>query len=220
MIKINNYHLMYLDTNTLYDGLCLKNCLFMNLNGLKIGPDKKLNKFIKLIKNYDEISDKGYILEVDVKSPKKLHNLHSDLPFLPERMKINKYNKLVCNLYDKENYIIHTANLKQGLNYGLVFKKFHRVIQFNQESCLKPYINLNTDLREKANNDFEKDFSKLINNSVFEKTMENVRRHRDIRLVTTDKRRNKLVSEPNEGIIRAGYGSKGTIRVGYGSKKN
>ena len=149
------------------------------------------------IKNYDKDSDKGYMLEVDVKYPKNLYDLHSDLPFLPERMKIDKCNKLACNLYDKKNYAVHIRSLKQALNYVLILKKVHRVIQFNQEAWLKPYIDMNTELRKYSRNDFEKDFFKLMNNAVFGKTMENVRKHRDIKLVTTDKRRNQLVSEPN-----------------------
>ena len=75
------------------------------------------------IKNYDENSDTGYILEVDVEYPENLHKLHRDLPFLPERIKINKCSKLVCTLYDKENYVIHIRALKQALNHGLVLKK-------------------------------------------------------------------------------------------------
>ena len=158
----------------------------------KINRDfEAVSKFTKeFMKNYDEDSDKGYILEVDVEYPKTLHDLHSDLLFSPERMKINKCTKLVYNLYDKENYVV------QALNHGLILKKVHRVIQFNQEAWLKPYIDMNTELRKKAKNDFEKDFFKLMNNAVFGKTMENVREHRDIKLVTTDKRRNQLVSEP------------------------
>ena len=123
--------------------------------------------------------------------------MHSDLPFLPERIKINKCCKLVSNFYDKNDHVVHIRSLKQELSHGLILKKVLRVIQFNQEVWLKEYINMNTELRKQAKNDFEKDFFKLVNNSVFGKTMENVRTHRDIKLVTTDKRRNQLVSESN-----------------------
>ena len=160
----------------------------------------KLNE--DFIKNYDEESDKGYILEVDVKYPKNLHDLHSDLPFLPERMKIDKCSKLVCNLHDQNNYVVHMISLKQALNYGLMLKKVHKVIQFNQEAWLKEYIDMNTELGKQVKNDFGKYFFKLMNNSVFGKTMENVRKHRDIILVATDKRRNQLVSEPNYHITK------------------
>ena len=149
------------------------------------------------IKNYDENSDIGYFLEVDIDYPKKLFNLYKDLPFLPERKKVNKVEKLICNIEDKEKYVMHIKVLKQALNHGLVLKKVHRVIQFNQEDWLKPYIDMNTKLRKEAKNEFEKDFFKLMNNTVFRKTMENVRNHTDLKLVTTDKERNKLVSEPN-----------------------
>ena len=118
------------------------------------------------------------------------------LPFLPEKNKSRKCNKLVYNIQDEENI----RALKQALNHGLILKKVHRVIQFNQKAWLKPYIDMNTKLRTEAKNDFEKDFFKLMNNAVFGKTVENVRKHRDIKLATTDKRRNQLASEPNYHI--------------------
>ena len=88
--------------------------------------------------------------------------------------------KLVANLHDKTEYVIHMKNLKQALNHGLVLKKVHRIIKFNQNAWLKPYIDMNTDIRKKAKNDFENYFFKLMNNAVFGKTMDNVRKHRDI----------------------------------------
>ena len=96
---------------------------------------------------------------------------------------------------------MHINSLKQALKHGLKLKKIHRIIEFNQEAWLKPYIDMNTELRKLVSNDFEKDFFKLMNNAVFGKTMENIRKHRDIKLVTPNKRRSKLVSEPNYHTI-------------------
>ena len=185
--------LIYDDANNLY-GFAM--CKKLPVSDFKWVDD--LSIFTEdFIKNYDEEDDTGYLFVVDVEYPKNLHKLHSDLPFLPERMKINKCTKLVCNLNDKKNYPVHVLSLKQALNHGFKLTKVHRVIEFRQEYWLKPYIDMNTNLRKDAKNDFEKDFFKLMNNSVFGKTMENVRNHRDIKLVTTDKRRSILASEPN-----------------------
>ena len=128
---------------------------------------------------------------------KKLWNSHKDLPFLPERKKLEKLEKLVCSIEDKDKDVIHIRALKQALNNGLKLKNVHRVIKFQQKAWLKSYIDMNTKLRKEAKNEFEKDFFKLMNNSVFGKTMENVRKHRDIKLVTTEEKGIKLVSEPN-----------------------
>ena len=163
------------------------------------------------IKNYEEDINKGYFLEVDVEYPKNLFSLHSDVPFLPERKKIEKCNQLICDFHDKKNYVVDIKALKQELNHGLILKKVPRVIPFNQKAWLKPYIDLNTELRKEAKNGFEKDFFKLMNNAVFGKTMENVRKHRDIKLVTTDKRRNQLASEPNHHTTK--YFSKNLIAI-------
>ena len=112
-------------------------------------------------------------------------------------MKLRKVGKLVANLHDKTGYVIHIRNLKQALNHGLVLRKVHRVIKFDQKACLKPYIDMNTELRQKAKVNFEKDFFKLMNNAVFGKTIENARKHRNNKLVTTERRRNYLVSGLN-----------------------
>ena len=192
-------YIQYLDANNLYGWAMSKK---LPVNGFKWLDSDKINEINEeFIKNYNGNDIKGYILEVDVKYPKRLHELHSDLPFLSKRMKVNKCNKLVCNLFNKKKYVAHINTLKQALNHGLKLKKIHRVIEFNQEAWLKPYIDMNTELRKAAKNDFEKDLFKLMNNSVFGKTMENIRKHRDIKLVTTDKKRSKLVSEPNYHTI-------------------
>ena len=183
---------MYLDENNLY-GWAMSQKLPEN----SFKWVEELSQFNKdLIKDYDQNSDEGYFLEVDVEYPKKLFSLHNDLPFLPEKNKIKKCNKLICNVHGKGNYVVHIA-LKEAFNHVWTLKQLHKVIKFNQKAWLKPYIDMNTKLRTDAKNDFEKDFFKLMNNAVFGKTMENVRKHRDIKLVTTDKRRNQLASEPN-----------------------
>ena len=186
----------YLDANNLYGWAMSKK---LPVNGFKWIDNNEINE--NFIKNYNENNDKAYIFEVDVKYSKRLHDLHSGLPFLSEQMEINESKKLVCNLFNKKKYVAHINTLKQALNHGLKFKKIHRVIEFNQEAWLKPYIDMNTELRKLAKNDFEKDLFKLMNNSVFGKTMENIRKHRDIKLVTTDRKRSKLVSEPNYHTI-------------------
>ena len=123
--------------------------------------------------------------------------MHTDLRFLTERKKIKKCNKLVCDFFDNKNYVVCIKVLKQALNHGLILKAVHKVIQFNQKAWMKPYIDMNAELRKEAKEDFEKDFFKLMNNADFGKTVENLRKHRDIKLVTTDKRRNQLASETN-----------------------
>ena len=136
------------------------------------------------------------ILEVDLEYPKSLHDLHNDYPLAPEQIVVNKVKKLIPNLGDKKKYVIHYENLKQYLNLGLKLVSVHRGIKFEESPWLKSYIDINTDLRTKAKNDFEKDFFKLMNNSVFGKTMENIRNRVDIKL-TDKKKATKLAAKPN-----------------------
>ena len=132
------------------------------------------------------------ILEVDLEYPKKLHDLHNDYPLAPEQIVVNKFEKLIPNLWNKKNYVIHYENLKQYLNLGLKLTNIHRGIKFKESQWLKKYIALNTDLRTKA-----KDFFKLMNNSVFGKTMENIRNRSVIKLVTDKIKAEKLAAKPN-----------------------
>ena len=181
-------YIMYLDANNLYGWAMSKK---LPIDNFKWETD--LSKFTSdFIKNYDEESDIGYLLFIDAIYPKNLYEEHSDLPFLPI-----KTDKLYSNLRDKKCYSINIFALKQAMNHGIEFEKVHKVITFRQGAWLKPHIDLNTELRIKSANDFEKDFYKLCINSAFGKTMENVRKHRDIKLVTNDQKRGILASEPN-----------------------
>ena len=188
-------YIEYVDANNLYGWAMSQKLPVGDFKWIDKDDMSKFNE--QFIKNFDENSDKGYIFEVDVGYPENIRMLHSDLAFLPERMKINKCDKLVCNTHNKGNYEVHIRSLKQALNHGLKLTMIYRIFEFRQEEWLKPYIEMNIKLRMQAKNDFDKDFFKLVNNSVFGKTMENVRKHRDIKIVTTDKRRSMLASEPN-----------------------
>ena len=150
--KANNIHMkdydkessyiQYWDVNNLY-GWAMSQKLPVN----SFEWIKDTFKFYEdFTKNYNEERDEGYFLQVHTHYLEKLHELYNDLPFLPERMKIEKVEKLAANLYDKAEYVIHLRNLKQALSHGLVLKSVHKVIKFNQNAWLIPYIDMNTNL--------------------------------------------------------------------------
>ena len=184
--KEESSFLQYLDPNNLYG--------WARSQPLPTGGFKWVNDVSRFTPNETgrlaKRDSKGYLY------PKELHDLHNDLPFMCDKMKINKVEKLVPNLYDKKKYVIHIRASDQALKHGLILEKVHRVIEFNQSEWLAPYINFNTKLRKKAKNDFEKDFFKLMNNAVFGKTMENIRKHKDIKLLT-NKKNLRNVMKPN-----------------------
>lgn len=174
-------YIMYLDATNLY-GFAMQQHL--PKGDFRWLEKEEIDTFdCSLIENE---SSKGYILEVDLQYPPQLHEAHNDFPFCPEQIipSGSKYPKLIPNLKDKHNYIIHYRNLKQCLKYGLKLKKVHRILEFTQSPWLKPYIDLNTSLRNIAKNEFERDLFKLIINSIFGKTMENVDKRSDIKLCT------------------------------------
>ena len=187
--KSESSYLQYLDANNLYDWAISQPLPTGGFKWVDVNPNE--------ISKLGTRTDKGYILEVDVNYPKDLHNQHNDLPFMCERMEINGVEKLVPNLRDKKNHIIHIQALNQALQHGLRLDRIHRVIEFDQSPWLKTYIDFNTQLKTAATNDFEKDFFKLMNNSVFGKTMENIRKHRNIKLVMTEEKYLRTVMKPN-----------------------
>ena len=133
-------YLIYVDYNNLYGEVMSQK---LPVDGFEwVGDPSVIDE--GFIKNYDEDSDVGYIIEADIEYPKHFQSLHSDLPFLPQRMTIDECKNLVCNLYDKKKYVDHIRSLKQALNQGLVLKKVHRIIKLNQRAWLKEYIDMNT----------------------------------------------------------------------------
>ena len=186
--------LMYLDANNLYGCAMSEKLPTHGFKWLTNGEMEKL--FDNQIKQvWDRIP---CILEVDLEYPKELHDLHNDYPLCPERVKCDKgVEKLIPNLRDKTKYVIHYKNLMQCLKLGMKLKKIHQGIRFVESAWLKPYIDKNTNLRTQAKNNFEKDFFKLMNNSVFGKTMENIRNRVNVKLVNSKKELKKLVAKPN-----------------------
>lgn len=204
----------YLDANNLYGWAMIQLLPSGGFTWLSKEECEKIDKD-SLLKLDD--SKYGYFLEVDLEYPKELHDLHNEFPLCPENiaitdkmrsahckqlaedngMKTNcKIKKLCPNLMDKEKYVIHYKNLQQALKMGLILKKVHRVLKFEQSNWLEKYIMFNTDKRKVAKNDFEKDFFKLMNNSVFGKTMENVRNHIDAHLITDKLKMEQKINSP------------------------
>ena len=140
---------------------------------------------------------KGYIFEVDLEYPSKLWEKHNGYPLAPEKMIVNGVEKLICHFKPRKNYVVHYRNLRQYLEMGMRITAVHRGISFYQSSWMEPYIRKNTELRKTAANSFEKDFFKLMNNSVFGKTIENIRKRQNIILVDNRKVAQKLTNRPN-----------------------
>ena len=209
--KALSKYIMYLDADNLY-GWAMSQ--YLPTGGFRWMTEKQIDK-IDLAK-YKEDSKKGLIVEVDLEYPEGLHNLHNDYALGPEKVKVTndmlsdyckniseKYNistglvsKLNPTLEKKEKYVLHYRNLQLYIDLGLKVTKVHRVLEFNQSPWLKQYIDFNTEKRKNAKNDFDKDFFKLMNNSVFGKTMENIRKRVDVKLVTDEKKLLKLASKP------------------------
>ena len=182
--------IVYLDANNLYGWAMSK--------PLPVGEFEWMDE--KELKNWERFVDEegiGCILEVDLEYPVELHDFHNDFPLAPEKMILGKVEKLTQNLRDKEKMVLHGKNLALFLSLGMKLKKVRRGLKFQEKNFMKNYIDKNTSLRSQAKNAFEKDLFKLMNNSVFGKTMENVRNRVSIELVKDAERAAKLVNKPN-----------------------
>ena len=177
-------YLVYLDANNLYDWAMSKP---LPTKGFKWMTKEELQDW----------NNHTCILEVDLEYPEELHDLHNEYPLAPERLTVNKVEKLISNLNNKISYVLHYKNLKLYESLGMKVTKIHRGIKFKESPWLKEYIDMNTSLRAKAKNEFEKDFFKLMNNAVFGKTMENIRKHVNIKLVDNKKQAKMLAAKPN-----------------------
>ena len=195
--KESNY-LIYLDVNNLYGHAMSQYLPYKNFEWVENIDDFNLD-------DVKHDSPTGYILEVDLDYPSTLHDYHNDFPFCAENKKIEcmKQTKLITDLNNKTKYIIHYRNLQQCIQHGMVLKKVHRILKFNQSDWLKTYIDLNNHHRTLAKNSFEQNLFKLMNNAVFGKTMENVDKRKDIKIVCEWENRGKklgaraLISRPN-----------------------
>ena len=209
--KLPSKYISYLDSNNLY-GWAMSQ--YLPTGGFRWMTQKQIDK-IDLTK-YNENNTKGLILEVDLEYPKELDDLHNEYPLGAEKVKVTKdmlseyskriadkfnistglVSKLIPTLNNKEKYVLHYRNLQLYTDLGLKVTKVHRVLEFNQSPWLKQYIDFSTQKRTNAKNSFEKDFFKLMNNSVFGKTMENVRKRVDVRLITDENKLLKMTSKP------------------------
>ncbi|VDI33807.1 Hypothetical predicted protein [Mytilus galloprovincialis] len=180
----------YLDANNLY-GWAMAQPL--PTGGFEWADPEEIDEMLE----YPADHKYSAIVESDMEYPQRLHDSHNDYPLAPEAMEIDGVRKLVPHLGERKKYTLHLQNLQYYISQGMILKKVHRIIRFEQSPWLKPYIDLNTELRALATSDAEKDFYKLMNNSVFGKTMENIRKRVDVRLVNSEKQALKLVSKPN-----------------------
>lgn len=195
--KESNY-LIYLDANNLYGHSM---CQYLPWKDFVWSTHRFT---VHTIMQIHSQSCDGYIFEVDLEYPKNLHDLHSDYPMCPEKKIVSggssKQTKLLLTLDDKEHYVIHYKMLQLALQQGLKLKKIHRVLKFEQRAWLKPYIDMNTEMRMRATNEFDKNFFKLMINTIFGKTMENMRGRVDIKIRTKWEGRygiRKLIAKPN-----------------------
>ena len=195
---VESKFIQYLDANNLYGWAMSQNLPTHGFKWMKNITVEKVDEILeKANHSMSNLGRKGYIFEVDLEYPTHLWDSHNDYPLAPEKMIVNGVEKLICHFKPRKNYVVHYRNLRQYLEMGMRITAVHRGISFYQSSWMEPYIRKNTELRKTAANNFEKDFFKLMNNSVFGKTIENIRKRQNIHLIDNRKKALKLSSRPN-----------------------
>ena len=191
-------YIQYLDANNLYGWAMSQQLPTHGFSWMRnLTKERVMDILDKANHSMSNLGKRGYIFEVDLEYPKKLWGQHNDYPLAPEKMIVNGVEKLICHFKPRKNYVVHYRNLRQYLEMGMRITAVHRGISFYQSSWMEPYIRKNTELRKTAANSFEKDFFKLMNNSVFGKTIENIRKRQNIFLIDDRKKAAKLTSRPN-----------------------
>ncbi|CAH3181174.1 unnamed protein product, partial [Porites evermanni] len=190
--------IQYLDANNLYGWAMSQNLPTHGFKWMKNITKEKVDEILeKANHSMSNLGKKGFIFEVDLEYPEHLWDSHNDYPLAPEKMIVNGVEKLICHFKPRKNYVVHYRNLRQYLELGMRITAVHRGISFYQSPWMESYIRKNTELRKTAANNFEKDFFKLMNNSVFGKTIENIRKRQNIHLIDNRKKAVKLSSRPN-----------------------
>ena len=218
-------YIFYLDANNLYGWAMSQYLPIGEYRWAREGDEMEnvpLEQFTRNLMNVSPTAEKGFILEVDLEYPEELHEEHNAYPLAPECMSVekdwlspyqlnllgnsplHKIEKLVPNLRKKEKYIVHYRNLQLYLSLGMKLTKVHRILEFKQSPWMQPYIEMNTDFRKRATSDFEKNLYKLMNNSVYGKTMENLRKRIDVKLIRghEEERLRKLITKPSFHEVR------------------
>ena len=195
---VESTFIQYLDANNLYGWATSQNLPTHGFRWMSnITKEQVMEVLEKANHSMLNTGKKGYIFEVDLEYPEHLWDSHNDYPLAPESVKVNGVEKLICHFKPRKNYVAHYRTLRQCLELGMRITAVHRGISFYQSPWMEPYIRKNTELRKCASNNFEKDFFKLMNNSVFGRTIENIRKRQNIELVDDRKKALKLSSRPN-----------------------
>ena len=208
----DDINILYWDANNLYGRAMIQDLPYQGFTFLS---EEEIKRFdLDSIRENNKI---GYILEEDLEYPSFLHNSHNDYPLCPEKVEVkygmlSKYckdivdrydikfggvEKLIPNLFDKAKYVVHYKNLIYYLSLGIKLKTIHRILKFKQKNCLKGYTDFNTTKRQESSDEFSKGLYKLMNNCIYGKSIANIRKRINVKLVNDKKKYLKIINKPD-----------------------